>query len=108
VAIENHLNMILPRSSRPAVPMTTLAAFLTTDTADRVLRCMNASVAVSATELESLPLPAPDDLVAAMASENPESAVRRLYGINDAHGESHQTQASTPRTAKQLATASTG
>jgi adenine-specific DNA-methyltransferase len=103
VAVENHLNMVLPTSARPAVPVETLAAFLATDTADRVLRCINASVAVSATELEALPLPAPGDLVAAMASANPESAVRRLYGINDADGENRPTQASTRRVAKQLA-----
>jgi hypothetical protein len=38
-----------------------------------------------------------------MASTNPESAVRRLYGINDADGEKRPTQASTRRVAKQLA-----
>ncbi len=108
VAIENHLNMILPRSSRPVVPVTTLAAFLATETADRILRCMNASVAVSATELESLPLPAPGDLVAAMASENPESAVRRLYGIENAHGESHQNHVTIRRAANHLATTPAG
>lgn len=103
VAVENHLNMVLPTSARPAVPVEILAAFLATDTADRVLRCINASVAVSASELEALPLPAPGDLVAAMASENPESAVRRLYRISDADGEKRPNKADTRRSARQLA-----
>jgi adenine-specific DNA-methyltransferase len=103
VAVENHLNMVLPTSNHPAVPVETLAAFFATDTADSVLRCINASVAVSATELEALPLPAPGDLVAAMASADPESAVRRLYGMNDANGENRPTRAGTVRAAQQLA-----
>jgi adenine-specific DNA-methyltransferase len=106
VAVENHLNMILPTSECPRVSLETLAAFLATETADRVLRCINASVAVSATELEALPLPAPDDLVAAMASENPESAVRRLYGIKDADGEKRAAQTDFHGIAKRLAAAS--
>jgi adenine-specific DNA-methyltransferase len=88
VAVENHLNMILPMSKRQAVPIQVLAAFLATPTADRVLRCINASVAVSATELEALPLPAPDDLIAALASEAPDAALQRLYGIKKTHGKS--------------------
>ena len=81
VTVENHLNMILPMVAKPAVPPAALAAFLRTVTADRVLRCINASVAVSASELEAMPLPAAPDALAALASPDPEDAVARLYGL---------------------------
>lgn len=56
VTVENHLNMVLPRG-RPSVPPRTLAAFLNSGAADRAFRCLSGTVAVSAYELESLPLP---------------------------------------------------
>jgi adenine-specific DNA-methyltransferase len=80
VTVENHLNMVLPIVARPKVPVSAVAAFLASMTADRVLRCINASVAVSASELEAMPLPAADDVLAALASTDPEKAVARLYG----------------------------
>lgn len=80
VTVENHLNMVLPIVAKPKVPVSAVAAFLATMTADRVLRCINASVAVSASELEAMPLPAAEDLLAALASPDPEKAVARLYG----------------------------
>ena len=82
VTVENHLNMIVPTVARPPVPVPALAAFLATATADRVLRCINASVAVSASELEAMPLPATADLLAALAAPDPEAAVARLYGAS--------------------------
>ena len=57
VTVENHLNMLVPTSSRPTVPPAFLAAFLNTITADRAFRCLSGSVAVSAYELENLPVP---------------------------------------------------
>jgi adenine-specific DNA-methyltransferase len=39
-----------------------LCAFLNTETVDRAFRCLSGSVAVSAYELEALPLPPPDAL----------------------------------------------
>jgi adenine-specific DNA-methyltransferase len=88
VAVENHLNMVVPiapaarhgRDAKPKVPLSAVAAFLATMTADRVLRCINASVAVSASELEAMPLPAAEDLLAALASPDAEKAIARLYG----------------------------
>jgi adenine-specific DNA-methyltransferase len=80
VAVENHLNMVVPATPKPRVPMQALARFLATGTADRVLRCINASVAVSASELAAMPLPAADALMAAMRSEDVEAAVAGLYG----------------------------
>lgn len=81
VSVENHLNMVRPSSNSPAVPLSVLHAFLSTTTADRVLRCINASVAVSASELEAMPLPDAADVIAAMSAADPEAAVRRLYGL---------------------------
>jgi adenine-specific DNA-methyltransferase len=81
VAVENHLNMVRPHTRRPRVPVRMVAAFLATATADRVLRCINASVAVSATELEAMPLPTAEAVIAAMGAPDPEAAVRRLYGL---------------------------
>lgn len=60
--VENHLNMVRPTGPRPAVPSTVLAAFLNSQVADVAFRCINGSVAVSAYELESLPLPPPKTL----------------------------------------------
>ncbi|MBV1800177.1 hypothetical protein [Siccirubricoccus sp. G192] len=81
VTVENHLNMIRPIAAEPELPVAAVAAFLGTATADRVLRCINASVAVSASELEAMPLPAAERIVAALAEADLEAAVRRLYGL---------------------------
>ncbi|MEX2297599.1 MAG: N-6 DNA methylase [Dongiaceae bacterium] len=62
VVIENHLNMLRPITGRPKAPADVLAAFLNSAVADRAFRCVSGSVAVSAYELESLPMPNPDDL----------------------------------------------
>jgi adenine-specific DNA-methyltransferase len=63
VVVENHLNMVRPVSASPRVKPQTLAAFLNSAMADRVFRCLSGSVAVSAYELEALPLPPPDRLL---------------------------------------------
>lgn len=60
--VENHLNMIYPIVSKPAVTIDVLSAFLNSEVADRVFRCLSGSVAVSAYELESLPLPDKEQL----------------------------------------------
>jgi adenine-specific DNA-methyltransferase len=82
VAVENHLNMVRPRTGAK-VPLQTLAAFFATDMADRVMRCISGSAAISATEIEAMPLPSVEDLTAAMASQDPEAALRSLYGTED-------------------------
>jgi adenine-specific DNA-methyltransferase len=64
VVIENHLNMLRPAVEEPAVSPTVLAAFLNSGAADRAFRCVSGSVAVSAFELEALPLPSPASLAA--------------------------------------------
>lgn len=64
VVVENHLNMLRRREATPRVPPDVLAAFLNSAAADMAFRCVGGSVAVSAYELEALPLPAPADLAA--------------------------------------------
>lgn len=63
VVVENHLNMIHPINDSPLVSPAALAALLNTAVVDDLFRCINGSVAVSAYELEALPLPAPQTLV---------------------------------------------
>lgn len=62
IVIENHLNMLRPTGKKPATTPETLAAFLNSKAADRIFRCISGSVAVSAYELEAMPLPRPADL----------------------------------------------
>ena len=86
VVVENHLNMIKPLNGTPKVSAAALAALLNSDVVDQVFRCINGSVAVSAYELQALPLPAPDEikgieeLIETQAHrEVVEQAVERLY-----------------------------
>jgi adenine-specific DNA-methyltransferase len=88
VVVENHLNMVRPIVARPAISHAVLAAFLNSEAADRAFRCVSGSVAVSAYELEALPLPAPNALrplsrlVASGASRDAiGAACSRLYTI---------------------------
>ena len=90
VVVENHLNMIRPSDGAPKVASVALAVLLNSIVVDQVFRCINGSVAVSAYELEAVPLPPPEDLeeierlVKGRAQrETLERAVQRLY-INGA------------------------
>jgi adenine-specific DNA-methyltransferase len=56
VVVENHLNMIRANSV-PKVSAAVVAAIVNSQVVDQIFRCMNGSVAVSAFELEALPLP---------------------------------------------------
>lgn len=87
VIVENHLNMVRA-TGEPVVSGAVVAAVLNSDIVDQVFRCISGSVAVSAFELEAIPLPpasamAPiENLVANGASRKAiESALRRLYGL---------------------------
>jgi adenine-specific DNA-methyltransferase len=62
VVIENHLNMIIPIKDDVLVPPETLAVFLNSRATNEAFRAISGSVAVSAYELESLPLPEVDQL----------------------------------------------
>lgn len=79
VVVENHVNVLRPAGDRPLLSQRALGLALATPTLDRVLRCLSGSVAVSAYELEHLPLPdasvltswqqlAPDELPCAVAA----------------------------------------
>ncbi len=59
--IENHLNMVRPMHAAPVISPRVLAALFNSGTVDAAFRCINGSVAVSASELEALPLPAPEE-----------------------------------------------
>lgn len=88
VTVENHLNMILPIVKKPAVSPALLAAFLNSEAADRAFRCLSGSVAVSAYELENLPLPAAaklQELVGAKVTpERMAKACKQLYAEKEA------------------------
>ncbi len=86
VVVENHLNMIKPLNGTPKVSPAALTALLNTDVVDQVFRCINGSVAVSAYELQALPLPSPEamqaieNLVESRASRQTlRTAAERLY-----------------------------
>lgn len=57
MVVENHVNVLRPSGSARVTPRA-LAAVLNTCLIDELFRCLSGSVAVSATELHALPLPA--------------------------------------------------
>jgi adenine-specific DNA-methyltransferase len=61
--VENHLNMVVPATATP-LPLWLVAGLLNSLPADQAFRCISGSVAVSAYELESLPLPEPAQFLA--------------------------------------------
>lgn len=62
VIVENHLNMVRALVPAPAVSAAAIAALLNSGIVDAAFRCINGSVAVSAFELEQLPMPSPSVL----------------------------------------------
>ncbi|QXZ87806.1 HsdM family class I SAM-dependent methyltransferase [Rhizobium tumorigenes] len=88
VVIENHLNMVRPIIQKPVISPDVIAVFLNSAAADSAFRCVSGSVAVSAYELESIPLPDPVALkpLAALikrgaAKSMLEAECDRLYGM---------------------------
>ena len=86
VVVENHLNMVRGVGA-PKVNPSIVAALLNSEVADQVFRCMSGSVAVSAFELEAMPLPAPGalDALARLVTEKADRSeidaeCWRLYG----------------------------
>jgi adenine-specific DNA-methyltransferase len=61
VIVENHLNMVRPIGV-PTISAATIAVLLNSPVADAAFRCISGSVAVSAFELEALPLPTLADM----------------------------------------------
>ncbi len=91
VIVENHLNMVRAIDTKPGVPAAVIAALLNSATVDAAFRCINGSVAVSAFELEELPLPAPavmKKLAALVASDAStaklEAMIAAAYARSDA------------------------
>lgn len=86
VVVENHLNMVRAVGT-PLVAPAVVAALLNSSAVDQVFRCMNGSVAVSAFELEAIPLPEVGELsrlaqlVASGADKTAlDAECSRLYG----------------------------
>jgi adenine-specific DNA-methyltransferase len=63
VSVENHLNMVrqIP-GIEPLLDPAGMSALLNSESIDALFRCVNGSTAVSAYELEALPLPNPRDI----------------------------------------------
>jgi adenine-specific DNA-methyltransferase len=85
--VENHLNMVRPAGVRARVPLDAVAALFNSEVVDTIFRCTNGSVAVSAYELESIPVPPPEamqQLHALLETRSAPGAVeaflRRAYG----------------------------
>jgi adenine-specific DNA-methyltransferase len=57
VVVENHLNMVRPLDDHLPVSLESINALLGSRIVDQIFRCVSGSVAVSAFELESLPVP---------------------------------------------------
>ncbi len=88
VVVENHLNMIKPIQGKAIVSPTVIAALLNTKTLDQVFRCISGSVAVSAYELNSLPLPSLEQIKVietlvegGAVPETVENLIARIYGV---------------------------
>jgi adenine-specific DNA-methyltransferase len=90
VIVENHLNMVRSTGASKVSPAT-VAAVLNSDTIDQVFRCISGSVAVSAFELEAIPLPsasamAPIERLVQRGATRCviEKGLRALYGLEKA------------------------
>ena len=90
VVVENHLNMIRA-ASKPKVILPVVSALLNSRVADQIFRCMSGSVAVSAYELQALPLPRAEDTFeleqlvgAGSGRERLEAECARLFGVESA------------------------
>lgn len=88
VVVENHLNMIRSSEDKPGISPKVINAILNTKTLDFAFRCISGSVAVSAYELNALPMPSPEQMKAleklmelGAARKEIETTVARIYGI---------------------------
>ena len=90
VVIENHLNMIIATLEKPLVHPMVLSAFLNSKAVNEAFRTISGSVAISAYELEALPLPDPKELLeisTLLQSKSDqfciETACQRIYNLNN-------------------------
>ncbi|RJQ61799.1 MAG: hypothetical protein C4530_05740 [Desulfobacteraceae bacterium] len=88
VVVENHLNIIRPSEEKRSIPPDVITAILNTKALDIAFRCISGSVAVSAFELNALPMPAPEQmqmieklLRSGALRDKIERAVANIYGI---------------------------
>lgn len=89
VVIENHLNIVRPDELFAEISLEALCALINSECLDQIFRCINGSVAVSAYELNALPLPDPaslhplQDLISRQAERSLiETFISNLYGLN--------------------------
>lgn len=87
VVVENHVNVLRPTTC-PALSQDLLGRLLATTTMDQLIRCISGSVALSAYELESLPLPAAHVLSQweRLYGAELEAAVAGAYGGREGEG----------------------
>ncbi|HTD95224.1 MAG TPA: hypothetical protein VK644_15465, partial [Chitinophagaceae bacterium] len=89
VVIENHLNMIIAINKNPVIAPEILSIFLNSVAVNEAFRSISGSVAISAYELEALPLPRPEQLdkLASLVSRNAdqqqiEQTCHQLYSLS--------------------------
>jgi adenine-specific DNA-methyltransferase len=82
VVVENHINVMRPNVDKPLVSPRLLSRLLASGHLDRVMRCLSGSVAVSAFELEALPLPDAETLKGweKLTAKQLRSELDRAYG----------------------------
>lgn len=79
---ENHVCFLEQVNDECITPPELLAQILRTETVDRLFRCISGATNVSAYELQHLPLPAPQKLLAALTQGlDIEAAVRQAYDL---------------------------
>lgn len=84
VTVENHVNVLRPRPGA-VLSHAALARVLATHTMDRVVRCISGSVALSAYELQSIPMP-PREVVQGwehLEDDELEAAIAAAYRPKD-------------------------
>lgn len=90
VVIENHLNIIKPSNNYTKLSLNALSILLNSWTVDQIFRCISGSVAVSAYELNAIPLPEPSEIktLDSLIRQNKgqeiiEKYIASLYGYED-------------------------
>lgn len=88
VVIENHVNTVYPTNSVSGIAPETIAVLLNSSLADAAFRCISGSVAVSAYELNALPLPSLQQMKQLQTliqnhakPATIQSAIKRFYGM---------------------------
>jgi hypothetical protein len=84
--------MIVPVNDEPGLSPRTIAALMNSRIMDQIFRCINGSVAVSAYELEALPLPPHQELMriedmiqSGATNEHIENEIERFYATSPAY-----------------------